>query len=342
MVVFNAASCHEGAVVSLVAMVVCRDDSSAILQTCDRSSQRLMVLGEIPDAAYQVSLLDVKVMKTQPLVCLEVNEHSCVKMLKPCTKAGLYRVTEMCSGIGGFSSQWSDLGYQVSLGVDQNPAWESTFRALHPGADFHVGAAGSSSTVQKMSSMGLEHGVVLARVSCQPFSLMGDQRGMDDDRSGSLSEVLASSWLSQAVVIILECVPPVLRNEEFQKQLADFGHLTGYHLHQQLIDLKDGWCAKRERWFGIFSAPALGPIRLTKMPQDYRFQTISKVMPSIAQWPDEEELQLSLDTKELRASTSMRQVALTIATLTCRVCYRPACILQVTSCVTVSVDVGRL
>eukprot|EP00438_Fugacium_kawagutii_P028468 Skav218395 [mRNA] locus=scaffold790:223414:232971:+ [translate_table: standard] len=207
MVLFDLANVRPGDSVSLVAITLCRGDKWSLVQTCDRRQQRMMIEG-LPSDVFQMTLLDVRVEAVTPLPCLKVVESTRVEKLGPCTKAHLLQVTELCSGMGAFSSEWEAEGFNVRLGVDQNSVWHDLFVSAHSGSksEFVAAAAGSTQTVKAMYDRGLVHGTVLAGVSCQPFSRLGDGAGMDDTRSSSLYEVLSTGWLTQSAVIVLECV----------------------------------------------------------------------------------------------------------------------------------------
>eukprot|EP00438_Fugacium_kawagutii_P024285 Skav230442 [mRNA] locus=scaffold3496:46177:55671:- [translate_table: standard] len=260
-----------------------------------------MMVEGLPNDVFQMTMLDVRVEAVTPLPCLKVVESSRVEKLGQCTKTQLHQVTELCSGMGAFSSEWEAEGFQVRLGVDQNPVWQDLFVSAHSAStpDFVAAAAGSTQTVKAMYDRGLVHGTVLAGVSCQPFSRLGDGAGMDDTRSNSLYEVLSTGWLTQSAVIGLECVAQVVNHPRFQEALTEFCRLTGYHQSQQVIDLKDFWCARRQRWYCILTAPVLGQCPLPKPAVDPRFQKISQVMPYVKEWPVHEHQQLELDLYEL-------------------------------------------
>ena len=98
----------------------------------------------------------------------------------------------------------------VVAGVDTNSRWEPLFRALHSSSSsFLHGSCGDFAVVQKLLSLGGLHSIVLSGVSCQPFSVGGDRRGLKDPRSISLPHTLRTAWLLQAPVVVLECTPEI-------------------------------------------------------------------------------------------------------------------------------------
>eukprot|EP00438_Fugacium_kawagutii_P006883 Skav204952 [mRNA] locus=scaffold3104:103375:107907:- [translate_table: standard] len=289
----------KGGVTSFVAMVLCKDDESGIVQLSDRSCSRILVLGKLPDAASQVAVLSAVVLEVKPMVTVRLALGTQVRPFNPCTMRQMCSVTELCCGMGGMSSEWERAGFAVKVGVDKNDVWKPLFQSLHPQAKFLQADAGSSVTVHKIFDEQCEHGTIVAGIACQPYSRMGDGRGMADDRAGSLNEVLHTAWMTQAVVVVLECVPQVRCNHQFQQTLQEYCMRTGYHLTQQVVDLKKTWSARRERWFGILTAPALGPFTLADLPDDERFRTVGSVLPYIKEWEPSEDQQLRLTVMEL-------------------------------------------
>ena len=62
----------------------------------------------------------------------------------------------------------------------------------------------------------------------------------------------------QSAVVLLECVPGALNDSAFQEVLKRFVSLTGFRLCQTILRLSDSWCSRRDRWFGVLSAPIFG------------------------------------------------------------------------------------
>lgn len=304
MVVFDWACARVGDIANIVAIMVCRSDDGgfSLMQTADRRSQKFVMTGQLPKGASHVTIVNGVVDQTEPVPVLKMVPGTRVEGLSPCTPAALHQVTELCSGFGGFTSEFHRINLHTKLAVDQNKVWEGLFKELHGHSQpvFLNASAGSPVTINKMLDMNLQQGIVVAGVSCQPFSQLGDQAGMDDTRATSIHEVLKTAWATQASAIMLECVPPVLRNQQFQATLKSFCQATGYFLSQRLVDLKNGWCARRQRWFAVLTAPALGPCPLEEFPTDPEHQVISSVLPHVQGWSPGEMQQLTLDLYELQ------------------------------------------
>ena len=53
-------------------------------------------------------------------------------------------------------------------------------------------------------------------IACQPWSLLGDQREMSDDRSRSMPGMLRAIHFLQIPLAVMECTPAVLQSKEEQ------------------------------------------------------------------------------------------------------------------------------
>lgn len=283
--------------------VVCSDHSteSHMVMSSDRQCYRMHLSGGIPEGAHQVTCLDVKVVATTPCVFLEADSQTQVFSIKACEAEDMFKVVDLCCGMGTFSAAFEEVGFTPSLGVDSNATWADLFAEFHAkhSTPFYHAQAGDVKTVSTMLSSGLQHNTILAGVSCQPFSQMGDARGMEDERSGSLAQVLQTAWLCQATTIVLECVPPVLQNEGFQSVLAQYASVTGYHVTQRVLSLSNGWAAKRDRWFAVLTAPMVGPISIPDIPIREEFQRVQDVISHPLQCDEDSLRQLTLNLYEL-------------------------------------------
>ena len=175
----------------------------------------------------------------------------------------------------------------------------SLFASCHGQPQFIQGECGDLNVVRQLLAMGGMHSLVLSGISCQPFSVGGDRKGLSDPRSISLPHTLRTAWLLQAPVIVLECTPEIQKDENVQALLRRFQEATGCFLTQSLVALQDIWCTKRERWFAVFSAGPIGPIAIPPPPALRDFQVVGDVMPYVVSWSDEDQSQLELSLYEL-------------------------------------------
>jgi hypothetical protein len=148
----------------------------------------------------------------------------------------------------------------------------------------------------ELASHGGFYCMLAAGVSCNAHSQLG---GMDDPRSSSLPKTLNLGWLLQSVVILLECVPQMMQDAQVQAMLTSFARSTGYRLTQTVLRLSDAWVSRRDRWFALLMAPALGPCELPAMPQIGLCNVPRDLMPVYAKCSAEDLTQLHLNLYEL-------------------------------------------
>ena len=178
--------------------------------------------------------------------------------------------------------------------------WKSLYTKLHgKHAQFIHGDIHSGDTLKRLVDEKYFHCIVAAGVHCQPFSRMGDGKGMLDNRSQSLPKALATSWILQAVIVLLECVPGVMSDAGFQGVLRQFVSQTGYKLTQVVLHLQDSWCSRRERWFGCLVAPIMSPISIPPMPKLGVCETIRTLFDVFPQVSAEDQKQIALNLYEL-------------------------------------------
>ena len=293
---------HVGQCINTVLNVVCRDlegvNTCHLCQSSDRQAAKIWVKGILP-AGPSLCLLDVQVSAVGPVV-LEVGSQSVVVSVPGCRLSDVTCVVELCSGLGAFSSGLSRLHLNAVAGVDENPVWKSLYTKLHgKHAQFIHGDIHSGDTLKRLVDEKYFHCIVAAGVHCQPFSRMGDGKGMLDNRSQSLPKALATSWILQAVIVLLECVPGVMSDAGFQGVLRQFVSQTGYKLTQVVLHLQDSWCSRRERWFGCLVAPIMSPISIPPMPKLGVCETIRTLFDVFPQVSAEDQKQIALNLYEL-------------------------------------------
>lgn len=293
---------YVGQCINTVLNVVCRDlegvNTSHLCQSSDRQAAKIWVKGILP-AGPSLCLLDVQVSAVGPVV-LEVQSQSVVVPVPTCRLSDVTCVLELCCGLGAFTSGLSRLHLNVVAGVDENPVWQSLFTKLHgKHAHFIHGDINSGATLRRLVDGGYFHCIVAAGVHCQPFSRMGDKKGMLDVRSQSLPKALATSWTLQAVIVLLECVPGVMSDAGFQGVLRQFVHQTGYKLTQMVLHLQDSWCSRRDRWFGCLVAPIMSPLSIPPMPKLGVCETVRALFDVFPHVSAEDQKQIALNLYEL-------------------------------------------
>ena len=277
--------------------IVISANGDHLFRTSETPGSLLLIRGDLPNPVNNYVFVGLKLVREKQRIIGCIDDNTKIFPEKPCELREMHNIVELCCGMGAFSSMGPLIGFQTLAGVDQNDKWKQIWENGHSQqSDFYHGDVGDPKIASQLLEKGCMHATLLSGVSCQPYSLAGDGRGMDDERSDSLPKTLKMAWLLQCPVVLLECVPGVYHNDRFQQVLKDYCSRTGCHLTQQIVHLSHCWSAKRDRWFGCISANVLGPIHIADLPKIPQFQQIGQVMPSIIDWSsaDMEQLKLSL------------------------------------------------
>lgn len=285
-----------GEKVSFVGQLLVSGTGLSVMATLDKPCRRILVKGSLPDPAVLTwTVLEATVCEVSPLT-IDISGETTLFPVPPCDRTKLNQVIELCCGIGAFSSVCAPLGLHALAGVDSNPKWTSLYASLHSSqSHFIQGDCGSLSVLRQLLGLGGMHSIFLSGVSCQPFSIAGDRRGLLDPRSSSLPSSLRAAWLAQAPILVLECTPEIKNDPGVQAMLKQYQGATGCYVSQQLVALQDVWCTKRDRWFAVLSAAPLGPIPIPQPPALRGPMVVGDVMPFVLDWPEDvDQLQLSL------------------------------------------------
>jgi DNA (cytosine-5)-methyltransferase 1 len=180
-------------------------------------------------------------------------------------------VVELFCGCGGLSTGLLKAGMQVALGTDVNRAAVRTYEHNHG----HVGSTAITADVQDLSGDGLRE---LAKVGkrrplilaggppCQPFSIVGKRRALDDDRGNLVFEFLRVLRELSPDAFIFENVPNFARIEDgaIAERLVNGFRRAGYAASASVLSAAEyGVPQMRKRYFivGVRDrrAPGLPP-----------------------------------------------------------------------------------
>ena len=103
---------------------------------------------------------------------------------------------------------------------------------------------------------------LMSGFSCQPYSSGGSQRGVSDQRSGTLHSTPRAGFMMRNPAIILECVQEASNNSMVCRHLESFRDQCGFHLSEVMLRLEDAWISKRARWWAILMAPFVGCVQV--------------------------------------------------------------------------------
>lgn len=149
---------------------------------------------------------------------------------------GRIKFVDLFCGIGGFRFAGEDLGWQCVFSCDIDPEVQRAYKA-----NFGEKPAGD---IRKIEGEDIpDHDVLFAGFPCQPFSIIGDQKGFDDTRGTLFFEIARILKEKKPRAFVLENV----------KQLST--HNKGRTLHRILEVLRGlGYCVD----YKIFNALNFG------------------------------------------------------------------------------------
>lgn len=198
-----------------------------------------------------------------------------------------YQFIEACSGLGFMGLGGKAIGMMPVMGCDYNGVFSDAYSKMHGIQAVH-GDIGCPETVLKLWAKCDGATGIMAGISCQPYSLLGDQGSGLDARSASLPGVLnAIHWL-RLPWAILECVAPIANDSYAQSELDAFCEGTGYFRQDIILNLADIWPSKRERWWCVLTAPAVGKVRISPFPSNFGLRKVSELVTSMMDIPMDE------------------------------------------------------
>ena len=151
--------------------------------------------------------------------------------------------TDMFCGIGGFHVAAALLGMQCVFACDIDPEARRAYQR-----NFDMEPAGDIIEIPPASVP--DHDVLLAGFPCQPFSIIGDMRGFDDDRGSLIFNVAEIIDAKRPAAFVLENVRQLSthnRGQTMQAIIAKLNELD-YRADWKVLNALDfGLPQKRER-----------------------------------------------------------------------------------------------
>eukprot|EP00438_Fugacium_kawagutii_P016564 Skav227392 [mRNA] locus=scaffold3215:106803:116693:+ [translate_table: standard] len=256
--------------------------------------------GCLGESAASYALLSVKVVVNGRVPQLSIDSQSFVIPHSIPDWPHMHDLVEACSGMGFMGVGTTAVGLCPIAGCDINKTFCDAYTKIQGRVAIH-GDIGNPSTVADLWAKCANLSGIIAGVSCQPYSVLGDHGSGSDARAASLPGVLhAIHWL-RAPYAILECVPPIANDPYAQKELDDFCKGTGYTRHEVILSLSDIWPSRRQRWWCILSAPALGKIVVPPFPSNFGLSKIAQLITGDMQMDQQELDQLLLSEVECAA-----------------------------------------
>ena len=285
----KAKQCRVGDVISVVGQGNNGADSSSIISLW---TGELFVLPSFSLEYGVWSLINFRVLQiAENAVHLEATKDSQVFQRPMRTARGFRDLVEVCCGLGGIAVGAAAAGGHALLSVDRSALACATVLA-NQGCPLQGDISDPSVQAAICSQVGGREVVLTAGFPCQPYSIMGSQRGLKDARGLTLLSVLQVAWRLQANALLLACVAEVADHAATMQVLADFASKAGYRVATTVLDLAAQWPSRRRRWWAVLTPCELPPLHLRTWSTDPAFARIRQVISSWPSWPllEEEDL----------------------------------------------------
>ena len=236
----------------------------------------------------------VWVLRTEDTMILE---HPAIDVAK------FSESTEICTGIGAVTTGYEKCGVSTTSFNEQNQVFADWLRKR--GKHVIEGDISDPKVVAKLAETC--GGILSGGISCQPWSVLGDQRAFQDERSRSLPGALRAIHLLQIPLAILECTPTISDSEEAQHMLRMFSKHTGKVLQQKALSLHTFWPCRRQRLWATISHPSLNVQPIPDIPALVFQPNLLHLTPFFMDLKGDELQSLRLDDFEMDQFLSTRK-----------------------------------
>ena len=240
---------------------------------------RISGLAGLKESTMALTLMGARFQGVVGIPSFHVTPETLVIQHSPVCALGLHDVVELCAGIGIATAGMDFAGFRTKLAVELRPPFASVFSALHPDSQVLVGDINDPECLRKIIEKAPSSCSLFAGFNCQPYSKAGAQKGILDPRAASLHGVLRVGFYLRCPLIILECVVEAASNRHVQEELRTFTVQCGYHMSDVVLKLEDVWPCRRERWWVVLSAHAIGKIPLKPLPQHQFPVSVKQILP---------------------------------------------------------------
>lgn len=218
-------------------------------------------------------------------------------------------VIDFFCGCGGASEGLRQAGFDIELGIDNDPQASETYRANFPKADFIFDDVRNVTVEKVVNSIAFKSadGVLLSACApCQPFSQQNKFKNENDERISLLDEIhrFVSTLLPE--YIMLENVPGIQKIDGFQDSpftrfTALLDKLNYKYVYFVANAEKYGVPQRRKRF--VLLASLRGPISIPEPTHDTENSPVKTVRDFIMNYP-------KLDSGEIDKHDSLHRAAI--------------------------------
>ena len=242
------------------------------------------------------SFLECSVVQAKPYCIIDVSSGFKLGFQVPIIDIEC-KAVEVCAGAGFMGEGLSACGVSIQASNDLQSEL-CAFQVRQGQQNVFVGDIGQASVIAAIHTSSGQPTIISGGFSCQPWSQLGDRRGLDDNRSSSLNKILqAGHWL-RARSILLECVCAAGVDDQVKSVIQCFCKQTGYRVTAGDLLLESLLPAKRARWWCVISDASVPPFSIRPLPVLHPKPTLAEMLPVLPSWDLSDFEQLVLDRYE--------------------------------------------
>ena len=292
-------SLHPGKRTSLVGFVEVWKETGGHLCRSKVLNQAFVLHADLPKHTTTFAILGAIVQNAGRTPELQVFDSRYIFLIQPMMQDTPLRIIETCTGLSALGKGAEAAGFKVHVRNELRGTYSDVLRNT---TDQPVveGDIGKLKTMMEMWHASEGTSTVTSGFSCQPFSQGGDRMQHSDHRALTLAHTLVFAWLSQAPIVVLECVVEATSSVWVKRKLQEYCQMSKSHYAEVCLQLEHVWPAKRKRWWAVLTHQRIGQVQLQAFPKMDPAPVISDVLPYFLSAPQEliEDLRLSTEEHE--------------------------------------------
>ena len=287
---------HSGDLISFQANMIIHDPLGVKHLVKTTLSQRFLVIrGCLPNHPC-FSFLNCQVIQTDPRWDIDVTVGFALGFPTPSTDIHS-KAVEVCAGAGFLGEGLLACGIHVQASNDLQEQL-CAFQTRQGQKNVCAGDIGEPAVIASLHHASGQPALITGGFSCQPWSPLGDRKGLMDARASSLVKILkAGHWLKTRS-IILECVCAAGQDEQVKMLIQDFCSQTGWRVTSGDLQLEALLPAKRARWWCVLTDASVPPFCIRSLPVLQPQPTLVEMLPILPGWDLSDVQQISLDRYE--------------------------------------------
>ena len=257
----------------------------------------ITIQGCLDKQAIAHSILGAKVFSTNNGFRLLLDDEATILPHFHLDGDSLFGAIETCSGAGFMKDGIDKGGFNVYASNDLRKTMME-FQNRQGFSSTVTGDIGRDETIKCLFDLHAKPCLFAGGFSCQPWSALGDKKGMLDCRAESLTSILRAAFFMRSHSIVLECVQNAGQDKQVREILDTFCRITGFRQAHIDLSLAAFWPSRRARWWTVLYSHAFPPFRLVPLPCQLVPPKIIDILPIFPEWDETQLAQIRLDSYE--------------------------------------------